>query len=114
MTAAAAIEARDTGAALALEAETSKWQLEWAITKAARSFPEFTSDEVWGILRELNVHELDHPNALGGAFLHASRAGIIEASGRVKKSTRFSAHRRNIQIWDSLIFPHPTLTPEQA
>ena len=112
MTAAAAAEARDAGATLALDAEIRKFELEWALTKAARSFPAFTSDEVHGILAELGITELAHPNALGAAFLQAARAGIIENTGRVQKSGRLGAHRRNIQVWKSLIFRHPVLTPE--
>lgn len=98
---------RDAGARLALDAEINKFHLAWAITKAARSFPRFTSDEVRDILAEIGVHELEHPNALGGAFLVAARAGVIENMGRVRKSQRTGAHRRAVAIWRSMIFQAP-------
>lgn len=98
---------RDAGAELALEAEARKFELEWAISKAARAFPRFTSDEVWNLLREIDVTELEHPNAMGAAFLQASRAGIIENTGRVRKSARAVAHRRAVALWRSLVFGRP-------
>jgi hypothetical protein len=100
----AAAALRDTGAALALDAEARKHELIWAVTKAARSFPTFTSDDVWGILEEIGVHDLHHPNAMGATFLMAARAGTIEATGKVQKSIRTGAHRRNVQVWASRIF----------
>lgn len=98
-----AAEARDTGAALALDAEARKYEIEWAISKAARSFPTFSSDEVHDILREIGVPELEHPNALGAAFLVAARAGIIKNTGRVRKSSRIQGRKRAIALWDSLV-----------
>lgn len=106
-TAAQAADARDTGAALALEAEARKFELAWAISKAARSFPRFTSDEVRDILAEIGVHELQHPNALGGAFLQASAAGIIVSTDQVRRSTRMDARRRKLTVWQSTLCPQP-------
>lgn len=96
--------ARDAGAALALEAEARKHELEQAISWAARSFREFTSDDVHAWLDHQGITELAHPNALGAQFLAAARAGIIEATGRVQKSGRTGAHRRAVQVWASRIF----------
>ena len=104
LNAEASSAARDAGAWLALEAEARKYELERAIIKAAQALPSLTSDEVWGILEEWGITALDHPNALGAAMLAAGRRGIIEASGRVQKSARVSAHRRNVQVWKSNIF----------
>ena len=105
-------EARDHGAALALEAEARKFELESAITWAARRFREFTSDDIHAWLEK---HELglDHPNAMGGAFLCASRAGVIENTGRVQKSSRPGAHRRAVAVWKSLKFEN-LLDPKPA
>ena len=50
---------------------------------------------------------LDHPNAMGAAFLAASASGIIKATGRVQKSARLEAHRRNVQVLESLVFVIP-------
>ena len=107
MTAAAA--ARDAGAALALEAEDHRFDLEQAISKAARTYPFFTSDQVWGLLLEQGVQELAHPNALGAGFLVAARAGIIENTGRVQKSSRTAGRRRAVAIWRSRISPHQSV-----
>jgi hypothetical protein len=101
---AAEAAARDTGAALALNAEALKYEVQWAISKAAQSFRQFTSDDVWGLLEAAGIMSLDHPNAMGAQFLAASRAQVIRATGRVQKSVRTGAHRRNIQVWESLIF----------
>ena len=95
---------RDEGATLALEAEARKFELAWAVTKAARALPEFTSDDVWHLLREIQVTSSEHPNALGAMFLVASRQGIIRNSGMVQKTIRLSSHRRAVTIWRSLIF----------
>lgn len=108
MSAAGAILARDAGAAIALEAEDHRHDLEWAISKAARTYEFFTSDQVWGLLIEQGVQDLEHPNSLGAAFLVASRAGIIMNTGRVQKSSRTHGRRRAIAIWRSLIFKDPT------
>ena len=97
-------QARDEGAALALEAETRKYELAWAVTKAARAFPEFTSDEVWHLLREIQVTSIEHPNALGATFLMAARQGIIRNTGRTQKTIREGCNRRAVAIWSSLIF----------
>lgn len=102
-TAAQAADARDTGAALALDAEARKYELEQAISWAARRFREFDSDTVHDWLDHHGI-ELAHPNALGAAFLCAARAGVIENTGRVGKSQRTGAHRRAIAIWRSRIF----------
>ena len=97
-------DARDEGAALALAAETLKHELVWAITKAARSFPSFTSDEVWHLLREIQVTTIEHPNTLGATFLMAARQGIIRNTGRTQKTVRAGCNRHAVAVWDSLIF----------
>lgn len=105
--AAVATTARDLGAQLALEAEAMAYELETAITRAARGWQEFTSDEVWLELQNLGIFELNHPNAFGAAFLAASRAGIIDPTDRVRRSDRAAAHRRKITVWRSLIYQEP-------
>lgn len=95
-------ELRDAGAAAALDAEARKHELAWAVKKASQAFPTFTSDEVRDILKaELGIAGLDHPNALGAAFLAAARAGIIEPTDQVRRSTRDDAHRRKLTVWRS-------------
>lgn len=95
---------RDAGASLALEAEDYKLALGRAITKAARTLPEFTAEDVREILADMGAADLDHPNAMGAAFLQAARAGIIDNTGRVTRAARTTSHRRAMAIWRSLIF----------
>lgn len=95
---------RDNGAALALDAEESAWYLEQAIAQAAAENREFDSDFVWIILEGLGIFDLSHQNSMGGAFLKACHAGIIEPTDRVNRSTRTNAHRRKVTVWKSLIF----------
>lgn len=108
----AGAEARDAGANLALEAEARKHELAWAITKAARTYPRFTSDEVREILAEIGVHELEHPNALGACFLMAARAGIIKNTGTVRKAAHPAGRRRAVAVWQSLITKQILTTSE--
>lgn len=93
---AAATEARDAGAAQALAAESCQIELAQAITWAARHYEEITSDHALGYLQDLGIVSLQHLNAMGAAFLAAAAAGVIERTGRVVKSERVSAHRRNV------------------
>lgn len=97
-------QARDTGATLALDAEVRRFEIEWAISKAARTLDAFTADEVWAILHLAGITELAHPNALGAGFLTAARAGIITNTGTTRKSSKAGAHRRALAVWRSKIF----------
>lgn len=105
--------ARDAGAALALGAEDHAFELQAAISRAARDHAEFSSDEVWTILEGWGVEALEHPNALGAQFLAASRAGIIEATDRSRRSARVTAHRRKVTLWRSLIHKAPAAPPQE-
>lgn len=100
--------ARDAGAQLALQAEANAFELQAALSRAARNHAEFTSDEVWDILITWGIEELQHPNALGAQFLTAARAGIIEATDRSRRSSRINAHRRKVTVWRSLIHKEPS------
>lgn len=105
---AACSAARDAGAAAALDAEARKHEIAWAIKKAARSFPEFTSDEVRDILAEIGVKELEHPNALSAAILAVAREGIIEEVNKApRRSTRPEARRRKLTIWRRKVEDRP-------
>lgn len=96
--------ARDAGASVALLAEYRRYEIIAAITRAAYTKPEITSDDVWDALESWGIYALDHPNTLGAAFLQAARAGVLESTGHVKKSARIGAHRRRVMIWRSRIF----------
>jgi hypothetical protein len=75
-----------------------------AITRAAVHHPEITSDEAWAVLESSDITALYSPNALGAAFHVAAANGLIAETGRFRKSARVSAHRRNVQVWKSLLF----------
>lgn len=95
---------RDAGAALALQAEADRDALVAAIEHAAQHHGRFTSDEVWQALVAQGIYGLDHPNAMGAAFLACAKAGVIEPTDLVRRSTRPLAHRRKVTVWKSLTF----------
>lgn len=95
--------ARDQGLAkLLATADFSRAYV--AIATAATQRPEITSDEVWSILEAIAITSFVHPNAVGAAFRSAAYNGLISETGRIRKSSRVSARRRNVQVWKSLLF----------
>ena len=70
-----------------------------AVTWCARTHQEFTADEVWERLEQLNVEGPHTPAALGPIFLAARRAGVIEKTGRWQPLSRFSRRHRALMIW---------------
>jgi hypothetical protein len=75
-----------------------------AVFIAATYHAEVTSAEVWGILESHGITSLIRPNAVGAAFRRAAWNGLITETGRFRKSNRVSAHRRNVQVWKSLLY----------
>jgi hypothetical protein len=74
------------------------------ITSIARRQSELSTDDLWREMEASGVAGLYQPNTLGAAFRAAACNGQIESTGRVVKSCRVSAHRRNVLLWRSLIF----------
>jgi hypothetical protein len=74
------------------------------ISEAARKLKEITSDDAWKGLEASGIQSLDRPNTMGAAFRTAASQGLITATDRIRKSCRVSAHRRNVQVWRSLVF----------
>ncbi len=64
-------EKRNQGAELARLAEDRNYEVDFALSQAAVKREYFTSDDVWVVLAEVGIDELQHPNAMGGAFLRA-------------------------------------------
>ena len=97
--------ARDNGLAKVMQTNDFT-RLYAALTIAAIQCPEITSDQVWSILDEYApIFAKEHsPNALGAAFRSAAINGLITQTSRFRKSSRVSAHRRNVQIWRSLLY----------
>ena len=100
---AAGEASRDAGMALALSAEINSERIFKAVYSCALLFHEFTSDAVWLMLGG-PLALVEHPNAIGASFNRAAIQNIIQATGRVKKSQRPAAHRRNLQVWKSLVW----------
>lgn len=100
---AAGEASRDAGMALALSAELNSERIFNAVYSCALLFKEFTSDNVWLVLGGAFA-VVEHPNAIGASFNRAAIQNIIQATGRVQKSRRPAAHRRNLQIWKSLVW----------
>jgi hypothetical protein len=71
-----------------------------AIRKCAHFHPEFTSDDIWRRLPK----EFPVTKGLAARLNAASRAGIIEATDRVRKSARGGAHDhgQRLTVWRSL------------
>jgi hypothetical protein len=71
-----------------------------AIRACAYFLPEFTADDVW---RRLPA-EFPVTKGLAARLSAASRAGVIEATDRVRKSARGGAHDhgQRLTIWRSL------------
>jgi hypothetical protein len=100
---ARAAEARDKGMQLLFP----KFECEAArglITSIASRQAELTSDDLWREMEAAGIGAMFQPNALGAAFRAAAVNGHIESTGRVVKSARVSAHRRNVLVWRSLIY----------
>lgn len=87
--------------------EAFKEAVSQALDHLAHSHPEFTSDDVWiELLRRGQVEEADSlatTNALGWMFTRASRAGVIEFTGRVERSMRPSRKASAVRVWRSLV-----------
>jgi hypothetical protein len=93
---------RDEGAATAHQRLTvqERQAVQRAILALAESREWFSSDDVMGALSDGLVDRIGaFPNAIGGAMLGAARAGLIESTGHVIRSTRLGARARNILLW---------------
>lgn len=87
---------RDTGAGQAHNAVHSHWRVaaEEAIRRLADTGREFTVEDVTDRIGPPPGHH----NAIGGAFIAASKRGEIQAVG-YRQATRRSAHARVIRVW---------------
>ncbi len=74
------------------------------IILVAKRQAELTSDDLWREMESAGVGVMFKPNVLGAAFRAAALNGHIQSTGRVEKSCRVSAHRRNVLVWRSLLF----------
>jgi hypothetical protein len=71
-----------------------------AIKKTAKSTKFFTTDDVWAAVDTFN----GNPNLMGTLMQQVAKSGsYIRKTDRRKKSTRPSANRRAIAVWESLL-----------
>jgi hypothetical protein len=84
------------------------WRAYSAVALAASLNHELTSDEAWSLLEAAGITRFLHPNVVGAAFTSAASKGLITQTSRFRKSSRVSAHRRNVQVWRSLLFVEVT------
>lgn len=70
------------------------------VRRLADTRNEFTTDDVWAALDELDVvtHE---PRAMGAVMRQAARGGVIVKSDRVRNSVRVECHARPVAVWIS-------------
>jgi hypothetical protein len=72
-----------------------------AVALLAMNCDEFTTDEMWAALREVDAtHE---PRAMGAVMRAAARHGLIVKTDRVRNSVRPECHARPVAIWRSLV-----------
>lgn len=74
---------------------------EQAVAKLARQYSEFTTDDVWRLLRYSGL-TTPEPRAMGSVMRGMARAGLIVATDRTVKSLRRECHRRPLTVWRAL------------
>jgi hypothetical protein len=95
--------ARDEAVARVEEHASADWlaAAATAVGMLAMFYPEFTTDDVWECLVEVEAtHE---PRALGPVMMKAARRGLIRKTDRVQNSRRPQCHARPVAVWSSLI-----------
>jgi hypothetical protein len=74
-----------------------------ALMRVIRRGYEFTSDDVWAELERIAPgFEVREKRLLGALMRVAAMDGLIETTGRSRKSTRPQHHRYPCQIWRPL------------
>jgi len=92
--------AREDGINRAEEHSPSEWRATAlkALNHVARMQLTFTSHDVWRRLEELSVEKPHEESAMGAVFRQASKAGLIEKTGRYVPSQMVQCHR-DIAEW---------------
>ena len=70
-----------------------------ALNEVAKKREFFTTDDVQRIFPD----EPPEPRAWGPVMKRAAQKGLIEKTGRVRKSAKVSCHRREKAVWRSLV-----------
>jgi hypothetical protein len=85
--------------------EHQPWTLIAHVTKHLATYSkvyagmEFTAQDFREAYGRMGGHEPTHPNAWGALFRNALKAGLIQATGRYRKSTAPASHSRMVQIY---------------
>lgn len=73
--------------------EVARWKV--VLACIGNAITEFGADDV----RQWVEEEPAHPNAWGGLLNAMARAGLIQATGRFRKSRLAAAHSRRVAVW---------------
>lgn len=74
-----------------------------AVESCARSYAEFTTDDVRALLERWGTPDPSNPKILGPVMLRAARARLIRRTDRVIKSSWKLNHRRPVTVWRSCL-----------
>lgn len=98
--------ARDEAIRRVDEAADVAWkqQAHAAIVWLAVHRATFTTDDVWRRLDALEILGPREPRALGALMRTAKRRGLIRPLNRWIQSERVACHRRDLRLWESLVF----------
>lgn len=69
-----------------------------AVRMVCNQRQEFTTDDVWRLLRD----KPDEPRAMGAIMRQAARSGLCYKTDRVIESAIPTCHRRPVAVWRSL------------
>lgn len=70
-----------------------------AVRYISRTWPTFTTDQVWAVLDEHTNLKTHNPRALGAVMLAAKKEGLIESLDEWRTSARPACHGRPVRVW---------------
>jgi len=79
-----------------------KMEAQLALEAVIATYDYFTTDDVWQLLDERDVHSTHEPRAMGALIREQQRLRRITPTGRYKKSSRIECHKRPVMIWETL------------
>lgn len=96
---------KQAGIEAAFQHADSYWKnaAKTALRECAENMREFASDDVWRLIAKTGTATGEN-RALGAIMQAASRAGMIQKTGRYRETKRSSQHKQPIAIWRSNIY----------
>ena len=70
-----------------------------AFEEVIAAYPEFTTDDVWAVLKEWQVSAPREPRAMGPIVMKLVRSGAMVATGAYRKSKRPECNARPIAVY---------------